>query len=106
MNHIVRKHRRVDLDYMARVLTLAGEAVSDCALMDVSQGGARLAVLAADMIPNEFLLLLSATSSVRRRCKVAWRKEDEIGVIFVKDMSAQKAIQTIRRARLLETPCP
>ena len=106
MNHIVRKHHRVELDYLARVLTVTGEPVSDCALIDVSQGGARIAVLAADMIPDEFLLRFSATSDVSRRCKVAWRKEDEIGVVFTKTVDAAKAKQDARRARLLETPCP
>jgi hypothetical protein len=37
---------------------------------------------------------------------VAWRKEDEVGVIFVKAVDANKAMQNARRARLLETPCP
>jgi PilZ domain len=105
-NHIVRKHHRVELDYMARVLTVAAEPVCDCALIDVSQGGARIAVLAADMIPDEFLLRFSATSDVSRRCKVAWRKEDEIGVVFVKAVDTAKVRQDARRARLLETPCP
>ena len=105
-NHVVRKHRRVELDYMARVLTVTAEPVCDCALIDVSQGGARIAVLAADMIPDEFLLRFSATSDVSRRCKVAWRKDDEIGVVFVKAVDTARAMLNARRARLLETPCP
>ena len=106
MNYMVRRHRRVDLDYVARALTITGELISDCALIDVSQGGARVAVLAAEMIPDEFLLVLSPTSGVSRRCKVAWRRDGEIGVVFVKAVDAAKAMQSVRRARLLETPCP
>src|SRR5215475_11358051 len=94
-----RKHRRVDLDYMARILTVAGEPVCDCALIDVSDGGARLAVLAVEMVPDEFLLTLSVASEVRRRCKVAWRKEAEIGVIFVKAVDAAELRKAQRRAR-------
>jgi len=38
--------------------------------------------------------------------KIAWRKEDEIGVNFVKAVDTAKIIQAERRARLLQTPCP
>jgi len=101
-----RKHRRVDLSYVARVMNLEAELICDCALVDVSQGGARIAVLAADMVPDEFLLAFSAKSDVTRKCKVAWRKEGEIGVIFLKVVDAAAAMKKNRRARLLETPCP
>jgi hypothetical protein len=101
-----RKHRRVDLSYVARVMSLEAELICDCALVDVSQGGARIAVLAADMVPDEFLLAFSAKSNVTRKCRVAWRREDEVGVTFVKVVDAAAATRSARRARLLETPCP
>jgi hypothetical protein len=101
-----RKHRRVDLSYVARVMTLEAELICDCALIDVSQGGARVAVLAADMVPDEFLLAFSPKSDVTRKCKVAWRKDDEVGVTFLKTVDAAEARRTARRARLLATPCP
>jgi hypothetical protein len=101
-----RKHRRVDLSYVARVLSLKAELICDCAIIDVSQGGARVAVLAADMVPDEFLLAFSPKSDVTRKCKVAWRKDDEVGVTFLKTVDAAEARRTARRARLLATPCP
>jgi PilZ domain-containing protein len=109
MNHptrTTRKHNRVDLDYMARIMTITGEQVCDCALIDVSQAGARIAVLAVEMVPDEFLLTLSSSSDVSRRCKVAWRKEGEIGVNFMKAVDVDKLKKAERRARLLQTPCP
>jgi hypothetical protein len=102
----LRKHRRVELNYVARVLSLEAELICDCALIDVSQGGARISVLAAEMVPDEFLLAFSAKSDVTRKCKVAWRRDDEIGVIFLKVVDAAAAMRTARRARLTETPCP
>ena len=101
-----RKHRRVDLSYVARVMSLEAELICDCAIIDVSQGGARVAVLAADMVPDEFLLAFSPKSDVTRKCKVAWRKDDEVGVTFLKTVDAAEARRTARRARLLATPCP
>lgn len=106
MSYVFRRHRRVELDYVARILTVGAKSICDCAVLDVSQGGARIAVLASDMVPDEFLLTFSASSDVSRRCKVAWRREDEIGVIFLKAVDTVAAMKAMRRARLLETPCP
>jgi hypothetical protein len=102
----LRKHRRVELNYGARVLGLRADLICDCAIVDVSQGGARIAVLAADMVPDEFLLAFSASSDVSRRCRVAWRRDEEVGVIFLKALDAASALRAARRTRLLETPCP
>ncbi len=106
MNYGLRKYRRVELDYTARILSLSGELICDCAVLNVSQGGARIAVLASEMVPDEFLLLFSAGSNVSRRCKVAWRNDENIGVIFVKIVDRMAAEKAMRRARLLGTPCP
>jgi hypothetical protein len=102
----LRRHRRVDLSYGARVLSSQTDLICDCAIVDVSQGGARIAVLAAEMVPDEFLLAFSQKSDVSRRCKVAWRKDDEVGVIFLKTVDTAAAERTARRVRLLATPCP
>jgi hypothetical protein len=102
----LRKHRRVELSYGARVLSPEADLICDCAIVDVSQGGARILVLAAEMVPDEFLLAFSASSDVSRRCKVAWRRDEEVGVIFVKVVDTAAVLRTARRTRLLETPCP
>jgi hypothetical protein len=106
MSYVFRKHRRVELDCMARILSTKAEPICDCALIDVSQGGARLAVLASDMVPDEFLLTFSGSSDVSRRCKTMWRGHDEVGITFLKTVDTAKAMKASRIARLLETPCP
>jgi hypothetical protein len=106
MSYTFRKHRRVELDYMARIMSLKAETICDCALIDVSDGGARLAVLAVEIVPDEFLLTFSKSSDVSRRCKVMWRKDDEVGVTFVKAVDTKQIMKAVRRARLLQTPCP
>ncbi len=58
------------------------------------------------MVPDQFILRFSASSGVSRRCKVVWRKGDEIGVTFVTAADADKLAKAARRAKLLETPCP
>src|SRR5712675_1237485 len=103
MRYDLRKHHRVELNYVARVLSLGGETICDCALLDVSQGGARIEVLASEIVPDEFLLVFSASSSVSRKCKVAWRKAENIGITFLKVVDTAAAKKAMRRTRLLET---
>jgi hypothetical protein len=53
-----------------------------CVVLDMTLKGARLR--APDVaLPNEFTLLLEPNSSLRRRCKVAWRKGFTLGLEFV-----------------------
>jgi len=106
MSQVTRRHRRVELNYVARILSLEATIICDCAIIDVSQGGARIAVLGSGMVPDEFLLAFSASSGVSRRCRVAWRKEDEIGVTFVKAADNAATVRAARRARLTDMPCP
>lgn len=100
MRYELRKHRRIELNYTARILSVGGEAICDCALVDVSQGGARIAVLAGGIVPDEFLLSLSTNSDVLRRCQVAWRTEEEIGVNFLKSPGTTGAMKAMKRPRL------
>ena len=51
-------------------------------MRDMSATGARMADLPQDEIPKDFLLSLSRDGKVRRKCKVVWRKDDQIGVLF------------------------
>ena len=95
-----RKHRRVELNYTARILGLDGEAICDCALVDISQGGARIAVLTSEIVPDEFLLSLSRNSNVSRRCKVVWRKDEDIGVNFLKTVDTTAATRAGNRPRV------
>ena len=54
-----------------------------CVLADVSDTGARLEVENPDDIPELFTLLLTGRrESPRRRCRVKWRSEDQVGVEF------------------------
>lgn len=53
-----------------------------CALADISDKGARLDVIDVNTIPDEFMLFLSPRGNPRRRCRVAWRTNGQIGVRF------------------------
>lgn len=53
-------------------------------MLDVSDDGARIKLVAAEELPEEFLLSLSRDGKVRRRCELRWRKNDTLGVRFRK----------------------
>jgi len=51
-------------------------------IVDISDKGAKLALDAAGDMPAEFTLLLSPDGFIQRRCRVAWRSADQLGVEF------------------------
>ena len=59
---------------------LFGSAVIDCAILDVSDRGARLELSTTKELPSDFVLKL--TEGERRECKVVWRDENRVGVEF------------------------
>jgi len=48
--------------------------------MDISQGGAQLAIPAGCALPDQFMLIPPS-----RLCRVAWRNGDRVGVTFQPD---------------------
>jgi hypothetical protein len=60
-----------------------GESLRECTVFDESEKGARLVVDGPKEIPDTFYLYLSLDFSSRRRCRVAWRSEKEIGVEYL-----------------------
>jgi PilZ domain len=77
-----RMEERKPLSYPGKIF-LWGDQSVDCTLLDVSKGGANLAVPEVRAIPDTFLLMLSQAGGVRRKCKVVRRSMGEIGVQFV-----------------------
>jgi hypothetical protein len=78
-----RKNTRRDVRNGARLVSADGSALGPCMMADLSATGARLQVDAPDALPDEFFLLLSHTGQLRRKCSVAWRTENAIGVKFM-----------------------
>jgi len=76
-----RKARRHRMRHDAWLMFDGGER-HGCALSDISHIGARINIPDSDAIPDNFLLLLAANGTARRRCRVIWRKPRELGVKF------------------------
>jgi hypothetical protein len=56
-------------------------AAFSCAVRNLSEIGAALTVPYEKPIPEEFMLIME-TGQIVRRCRVIWRKENQIGVAF------------------------
>jgi hypothetical protein len=85
MSRVQRKDARKPTKARAYLYSADGWPLGECEMKDVSSSGARLAHEISDELPETFMLALSRNGQVRRRCKVAWKKDNEIGVRFVKD---------------------
>lgn len=55
-----------------------------CTIVDMSAGGARIAVTSPTDLPDEFSLVLAFSGgNITRRVHVVWRADGEIGVRYV-----------------------
>ena len=74
-----RKYPRKTVHISAEI-TVGDSILCECTIMDISQGGAQLAIPAGCVVPDQFMLIPPS-----RLCRVAWRKEDRVGVAFQVD---------------------
>ena len=81
-----RKNLRRSITYPAFIDLGDGSPAIECTLCDASQQGALLAVAEPKSVPDEFILALSSDGAARRRCRVAWRTKDQVGVEFLKEL--------------------
>jgi len=60
-----------------------GAAPLDCTVWDVSEAGVRITIDTPRRVPQEFFLVLSKDGKVRRRCRVVWRSNEQVGACFL-----------------------
>jgi hypothetical protein len=60
-----------------------GAHVRSCKLWDVSDTGVRITIDAPHEVPMEFSLILSADGGIRRRCRIIWRSDNQIGARYL-----------------------
>ena len=66
----------------------------NCMICDVSQQGARIAVVRQNDIPDEFRLMLGG-GGAHRHCRVVWRTEQQVGVAFLTETQNAVAAKDI-----------
>ncbi len=86
-----RKNTRRAMRYGAWIGIGAESPLSGCMVSDISETGARLVLENPKELPEMFNLLLSGRGGIYRRCRVVWRRDNQVGVHFQKaGASAQK----------------
>ena len=77
-----RKHNRIEFQKAAFVVLEPGGPWIECAIMDISDGGACLEI--GDLpVPRIFVLVMTPGGRVRRACVTAWRRGELLGARFV-----------------------
>ena len=79
-----RRHHRKVVGDTARIDLGDGAQPHVCTISDVSEAGARLYVKGMKDLPESFDLMLVAGGAVRRRCRIIWRSEGQVGVQFLR----------------------
>jgi 4-hydroxy-tetrahydrodipicolinate synthase len=76
-----RRQRRNRTLKSGRIIFNGGYSVLTCTIRNLSEGGAMIEVVAMLGIPHEFDLAVEPAPP--RRCRVAWRRDNRLGVYFV-----------------------
>ena len=82
-----RKHFRLRWDLPATIYDVDRHLERPCTLVDLSTGGAKLAGVRANTIPEEFRLRTPLGD--RRSCRVIWRTEGTLGVEFTDQVDGE-----------------
>jgi hypothetical protein len=82
-----RKSLRKSFQLPANLLHPDGKPICGCTLRDISETGARLRVgefgdKTNSQLPPKFILAISKSGNVFRRCELVWHNKNEIGVRF------------------------
>lgn len=81
---VERATKRQRVLKQGKILFPNSMSVMDCVIRDASTAGAKLLCGDPAAVPNEFRLVFLA-EGVLRDAKVAWRKPDQIGVLFTSE---------------------
>jgi hypothetical protein len=81
-----KRHQRRQRVLKAGSILFSGSAI-DCVMRNLSATGAAIEVESQLGIPPNFDLVI-AGENFRERCRVQWRKEKRLGVVFEREPSA------------------
>jgi PilZ domain len=82
-----RKNFRLGWHLPATIYDAGRHLERPCILVDLSNGGAKIAGVRAYTIPDEFRLRTPLGD--RRSCRVIWRTEDTLGVEFTNQIKGE-----------------
>lgn len=95
MRYDKRVNLRRGVHIPAKLIASRDAPLRDCVVLDISELGARLGLDDAQDTPEEFTVLLAPQGRPYRRCRVVWRTDNQMGVIFDKDISSHTYLDKI-----------
>jgi hypothetical protein len=78
-----RKHPRRDVNYACWVGGPNAPQLVQGKILNISEGGAKVVCGQQSDIPDDLDLYMTLDGKVGRRCKVVWRSDDALGLMFV-----------------------
>jgi hypothetical protein len=78
-----RKHPRTEIEEPAYVSS--GGSVMRCVVRNISPEGAAIDVENPAFVPQRFRLVMAKDSSIIHECRIAWIKQNRIGLTFIID---------------------
>lgn len=97
-----RQNFRVELTAPATLELPNRTAPLPCTIVNLSNGGARIAGVKGASLPDEFSIRIGTGRNALRACRVAWRLPDEVGVAFIDGKSDEGAPSPRRKAEPVE----
>jgi hypothetical protein len=85
-----RRSLREDAGYSAWIDLGDGTPPRLCAVLDVSEDGARVLLASAVALPEEFSLVFTKYGTIRRRCRLVWRSGAEFGVNYLGPLECEE----------------
>jgi hypothetical protein len=76
-----RKYPRTEIEEIAYVSS--GGSVMRCVVRNISREGAAIDVENAAFVPQQFRLVMAKDSSIVHQCRIAWIKQNRIGLTFI-----------------------
>jgi PilZ domain len=83
-----RRSIREYVDFPAWIDVGDGSQPRKCTVVDVSEDGARVMAAFPAKLPKEFWLLLSKDRTRRRRCRMVWRSDTQVGIQYLGDIES------------------
>jgi hypothetical protein len=83
MRSDLRKDKRKQVTRVCWIVASGQLKPQECQLADASDSGGKINFPNAGNVPDKFILLLTENGAAARKCAVAWRKDNEIGVRFL-----------------------
>lgn len=93
-----RKADREDRSKAASINTDGSDQSRSCTIRDISAGGARISVTSQYGIPDQVLLICRA-ENLFALAAIAWRRENELGLRFVK-RGTEQSLPQMRAAQV------